>query len=518
MDASLLPLGLNPDPYKLPSISDRSSLARIARGVQVGDPSFDELSIDVLRNLVAGLSPDVTQGSGYHADGSPQGSKLPDRELLSLPPWADLSRMRRGQQVFEDHCLYFMRAFEVALLWGCRIDRFADVLVRSGYTSSPRVAFRRFRDTARHVCTWCADKDLTSTARQEAHPAHHGCKALRSITQVRAAHSLARRRVKSAEVCSVGVPVSQYDLSFTLMAFSLIALDGVVNDFNQPLTQAEVDDYLHLWRVLGCLHGILDEFNPCNSSEDAMEILKDINELFFFAGYAFGGVGAAQKLTLTVFDGFATWGTGTGPDLLGAVFLRPLCKKPFVPLSAIDWMPVGRALAADKESSVAVRRLHIACAMNEAMLHFLSRRPSLEKGIQRTYFRLLRWGLVDGGIALNKAESFLRCLSSLHHAMVACLALVALPLETQCRRDATVAATDVSEAERREKFMVWRRSFDGFRYTGPVAAVTRLTLSMLARRVALVSASGVCAAALAWKLIRLVLALQRGKSRKMTSF
>lgn len=480
---------MDDDPYLLPSIAERSNLGRIARGFDVGDPPFDALPTSSLQSLVRGLSPDVC-GTDSAESGAENAT---DCHLLhmKLPHWADAEQLRRGQQVFRSHCLYFMRAFEVALLWGCRIDRFADVLVRSGYTSSPRVAFRRFRDTARHVFLWCCDEQLAEHTRSDqeinALNPNISCAALRSIFKVRGAHALARRRVQDAGACSVGTPVSQYDLALTLMAFSVIALESVVNDFGQPLTAQEIEDFLFLWRTLGWLHGVKDEFNTCLNPNDALEIMKDTNEAFFFND-VFDGREASRKLTLTVFEGFSIWGSGMGRDLLGAVYLRPLHKKLFVAFESIYWIPAGRALAVEEGNEMARRRVHVACAMNNGFLALLSRFPRLEKAIQRRYYAIVKWGLVEENISVRRAERGLRCMSMFHDAVVVCLAHLLGPLglvgSTIASKEGELSQPRPKQTkdERLNAFQTWRNSFRGFQYTGQVLPLTNLSIvSILCR-------------------------------------
>eukprot|EP00929_Paragymnodinium_shiwhaense_P068892 TRINITY_DN34740_c0_g2_i1.p1 TRINITY_DN34740_c0_g2~~TRINITY_DN34740_c0_g2_i1.p1 ORF type:complete len:560 (+),score=110.77 TRINITY_DN34740_c0_g2_i1:52-1731(+) len=505
------------DPYAMPKIPEQSSLGRIARGVDVGDPCWDDLPAASLRAASAGLSPDVYEGAPPAVDPgcrpdvagacpcSPQAAQreetaAPPDLRDSIPAWVDPERVKRGQKVYQNNCYDFMRSFEVALLWGCRIDRFADVLVRSGYTSSPRVAFRRFRDTARHVAIWCSDDRLSAALARTEAAGETKSIALKSIAQVRAAHSLARRRVRAAGSCNVGLPVSQYDLALTLMAFSLIALDGVVNDCEVSLSDEEIDDYLHLWRTLGYLHGIQDEFNPCNDRADALEILKDINELFFFADTFRRQSDAAKSLTLRVFEGFSLWGTGTGGAILSANFLRPLQKKPFIPLNSITWMPLGQALTCSTGSSwktaVQRRRIHVACALNASMMSLLQQQPWLRRLIQLRYFRLLKWGLVEGNIPLNRAERGLFLSTRVHEAIITVLAVLLVPFgfgrrtspvadDDAAGSETALARAGISEDQRCQLMKVWRSQYNqNFRYTGLRQPLTKLSFGALLRRVA----------------------------------
>eukprot|EP00927_Polykrikos_kofoidii_P078804 TRINITY_DN75606_c0_g1_i1.p1 TRINITY_DN75606_c0_g1~~TRINITY_DN75606_c0_g1_i1.p1 ORF type:complete len:555 (+),score=74.54 TRINITY_DN75606_c0_g1_i1:135-1799(+) len=466
------------DAYRLPTIPEGSHFARMVGGVGVGDPVFDVLEGRQLRHAASLIGKDTRQRSGSWLEASDVAGSKEEAScgeatttaaptsteigsdllstMASLPTWADPDRMRRGQAVYKQNCLFFTLAYKVALLWGCRIDRFAAVLVRSGYTASPLIAFRRFRETARHVITWCSDPAFPACGDGQTESA-----ALLSIIQVRAAHALARRHVAASGACTVGVPVSQFDLAFTLMAFSLIALDNVINDLGQHITREEAGDYLHLWRVIGHFHGILDEFNPCRDFDDAVEILKDSQELFFFGSYALGGKPAARKLTLTVFEGFGTY--TSGPDILGATFLQPLRTKPFLPMKAIDWLPFGSAYAGVPGQETAHRRLQVACYLFNGVLERIAQWPRLRRFVNMRYYNGLQNRLVKRSMPQERMEAFLRVASSATQAFVACLArlcglLGLVPDDGPVR--------EVSEEERRALFVKWRSNFDGFAQRG----------------------------------------------------
>ncbi|CAL1138466.1 unnamed protein product [Cladocopium goreaui] len=436
-------------------------LGRIVKGSTCGDPAFDQLSLDVLRQLANSgtLLRSSSQRASYCA------AKVPARVTLRLPCWADRPKMRRGQQVFRDHGFDFFCAFEIALIWGCRVDRFADVLVRSGYTSSPKSAFRRFHETLRHVLTWCCDEGLAVDDVSE---------TTQSILKVRAMHALVRRRCRDGHA---EMPISQYDLAFTLMAFGIISLDIVLNGFQRSLSDQEIDDWLHLWRVLGNLHGILDEFNPCNDVNDAAGILQDINELFYFAAEGFQG-GHARNLTLAVCEGFSTWGKGLGGHLLGAMFLRSLRAKRFISSESIEWIPFGQAFFEEHHgnASLACRGQHIACALIDLVISVLSQRPSLDRAFQRGYFYLLRWAVVQRNIPMMETEMIVRCLSFFIDLIFKLLALL-----TCGAIDNVCISRNRCECRREVHFRQWQEHLDGFRHIGPSSDLTCLTLPRLLR-------------------------------------
>lgn len=58
-----------------------------------------------------------------------------------------------------------------------------------------------------------------------------------------------------------GVPISQLDMTFTIMTFSVMVVDGM-QALGVEWTEAEARDYFHLWQVYGELQGIRPEWMP----------------------------------------------------------------------------------------------------------------------------------------------------------------------------------------------------------------------------------------------------------------
>ncbi len=63
-----------------------------------------------------------------------------------------------------------------------------------------------------------------------------------------------------------GTPVSQLDMVFTIMTFSLHVVDGLAA-LGVQLTAEEADDYFHLWRMYGLLQGIRPEWMPVSMQD-----------------------------------------------------------------------------------------------------------------------------------------------------------------------------------------------------------------------------------------------------------
>jgi hypothetical protein len=63
-----------------------------------------------------------------------------------------------------------------------------------------------------------------------------------------------------------GVPINQEDLAGTLMTFSIQILDGFKR-FRIPVSDAEAEAFLHVWKVIGHLMGVLPELIPVDVAD-----------------------------------------------------------------------------------------------------------------------------------------------------------------------------------------------------------------------------------------------------------
>ena len=166
----------------------------------------------------------------------------------------------------------------------------------SGYADSADSNFRRYQATAYHTQDWMRF-DLQS----EDSPAR------KSIKQVRAMHSLARRKAIEQNLMqkeSNGIPLSQYDMAETLFAFSSVSIDIICHTFklSHKLDDTKRRDMISVWRLIGFYLGIQDEYNTCSSLE--------YNKKCFFDWHTWSvcritsGSAASKKLVETTCEGF----------------------------------------------------------------------------------------------------------------------------------------------------------------------------------------------------------------------
>lgn len=253
------------------------------------------------------------------------GTLLRDRDsglpAQDLPTWVDTDLVRRGQRVFLKLGRPLFSSMMVSLILGCRISRFADVLLHSpgGYCGDALQTFRRFRDTAMHILCWISH-DLFD----------HQSPARKSLSQVRAMHVAARMRVQALGRCSIGAPVSQYDLAIVLLAFSGMAVDYVKNEFGfAELSQHDIAAYIHLWRYIGWLLGIHDDYNPCASVSLCSDLLADLYLVSNLDANENEIGDSGQILYHSILKSFGKFGIGLGPTVTRALPCVGLTKAGF---------------------------------------------------------------------------------------------------------------------------------------------------------------------------------------------
>lgn len=237
---------------------------------RIGDPEADEAiealqaagqtgaALRILRTLVLNDQPppDELPASVRHYIG----------ETRALPPWADRELILRGEHLFQRWGMQIgLLLFHKAMAEGYLAERFARVLhFTSALASDPR---RRLLETGQLIFDAMAPGGLGI-----------GGKGIATAMRVRLLHAAIRRTIKdrSAEEPSLwppeyGEPISQEDMAFTLMGFSVVMLDGL-GQMGARVSRADSEAYIHCWRVVGYFIGLDDTMNPATFDE-ARELL-----------------------------------------------------------------------------------------------------------------------------------------------------------------------------------------------------------------------------------------------------
>ena len=240
----------NQDGYAPPPYTGAMK-AVLASGLHVGDPAADELGRSALISTIHSDSPEQF---GDSAD--------------ELPTWDDLDweSVRRGQKLFSDHQSYAHLGLGGILLVGFCIRRNADVLLQSGYATSPLVAYQRYMHTGFYLIDWFTT-DLTDAASL----------GRQSLRKVRAMHALGRLKCIETEMFDdkEGVPVSQSDLAQTQLAFTGVWFEWVQH-VRGVFGEQDLEDMVAVFRVVGHFLGIKDECNVCSSLARNRECYHDL--------------------------------------------------------------------------------------------------------------------------------------------------------------------------------------------------------------------------------------------------
>lgn len=184
------------------------------------------------------------------------------KNMLPTPSWVDEAKIKRGQQFMLKHIGKWAVSLGHSLLVGFSFVRFAVVLHRAGYAQSAEGAAKRYVATLYHMIDWFQYdivKDKTG-------------RGLRSLYTVRALHAHARKVCKplflyegNKEKRDIGIPLCQYDMATVLLDFCMIAFSMVEVEFKYgKFPDDEMDDVVHLMRLIGYHLGIKDEYNICS--------------------------------------------------------------------------------------------------------------------------------------------------------------------------------------------------------------------------------------------------------------
>jgi ER-bound oxygenase mpaB/B'/Rubber oxygenase, catalytic domain len=197
-------------------------------------------------------------------------------ETLLMPEWADMGKVKRGQQLFE------MYSLQVACCLFCASlpsSYAAAKGVQVLHTTARLVtdARRRVMETGRFLI------DVATVGGLD----EHG-KGRRAIQHVRLMHAAVRRLIMARNEltpgmwhCDWGMPINQEDLAGTLLAFSYVFSDPM-RRIGVCVGAEDVDAYLHLWNVIGHLLGVREELLVRDGAE-ATELFDAIRRRQFKA-------------------------------------------------------------------------------------------------------------------------------------------------------------------------------------------------------------------------------------------
>lgn len=223
---------------------------------QAGDPPADE--------VVAALGRDVWSINATLRHVHTNGCELPSelapaaRALLApvleegdaLPAWADVRRIARAQAWAERHLFHItVGLFCASLPSSYGAAKGARVLVATGRMERAQLD-RRINETAQFFLDVVAVDGFGPSGR-----------ALRAIQKVRLMHAAVRRHLIDLQLDEGEIPINQEDMLGTLFSFSAMVVRSV-RLLGVAVSDAEADDFQHLWRVVGALLGVRTDLMP----------------------------------------------------------------------------------------------------------------------------------------------------------------------------------------------------------------------------------------------------------------
>jgi hypothetical protein len=241
-----------------------------------GDAPADKVIADILaEGDVAGANAVLAQlvrNSGAVPADFPEGLKQFIAASGVLPDWTDRERIRRAQTVFTSQGALFglvlMSESLPVLYAGGRGG--AQLLYGTGQLSAH--FRRRASETLRFILDVMEPGGLLPDG-----------KGLRAIQKVRLMHAAIRHYGEHSPLWKDkpgwGRAINQEELAGTLLAFSSVALGGL-RKLDVRFSPEDEECFLHVWRVVGHVLGILPEMLPVDM-KDAKGFWKQIGERNF---------------------------------------------------------------------------------------------------------------------------------------------------------------------------------------------------------------------------------------------
>ncbi|MBM9500174.1 DUF2236 domain-containing protein [Leptospira sp. 201903071] len=200
---------------------------------------------------------------------APIPSELPDyfedyfEKTGVLPEWADPKQIVIAEKIFTSfgpQILMILCCKSLPMSYTC--GNGAEVLVHTGrlveQNGSTDKVYRRLMETTQFVVSVLQEGGLS--------PQGDG---IRVAQKVRLMHASIRHFIKQSGQWNSewGEPINQEDMAGTLQSFSSLILDGLAFS-GITLSTDEKNSFIHLWRVVGHILGVLPELSP-EKNEDA---------------------------------------------------------------------------------------------------------------------------------------------------------------------------------------------------------------------------------------------------------
>lgn len=196
-------------------------------------------------------------------------------ETSTLPKWADPTKVKEGEKLFSlygPEIFMLLNVSSLPLCYTCA--KGAQVLYDTGRLLSHNGDIdplaRRLMETAQMVVNVLAEGGLSPNG-----------KGVITLQKVRLIHASIRYYLKHKQYDNkewdtdkFGEPINQEDLAGTLMSFGPVIISGLKR-LNVQLSDEQIDNYMHCWKVVGYLMGIENRLLP-NTYEEGFDLATKI--------------------------------------------------------------------------------------------------------------------------------------------------------------------------------------------------------------------------------------------------
>ncbi|MDX6742749.1 oxygenase MpaB family protein [Actinocorallia sp. A-T 12471] len=238
-----------PDPDPTPE-----EFAAVARGLTRSDEAGAALAVAIGEREVT-----LAQFREALAHGVPHDAPEPLRAFFAVvedrPGWVDEARLRRGARVMRRAGTNMVDVLNGSLLSGYRSSADTAALVMTGALSGAPT--RRLGETMKWAVECVREDGMARWG-----------EGWRLTVHVRLMHALVNRRlVRRADwdVRERGLPINQADQGATLGLHCTYYLLGI-RMLGFPVGKADADAVMHLWRYVGWLMGVADEWLPLSEA------------------------------------------------------------------------------------------------------------------------------------------------------------------------------------------------------------------------------------------------------------
>ncbi|XP_058447949.1 uncharacterized protein LOC131428215 [Malaya genurostris] len=186
-----------------------------------------------------------------------------DSYEISLPPWYDEEKFKRGQQFFNRNFAATMAAALCGLVSVFAIPSILEVLIFTNRSSTPVTAYKRYVLTILHTLNWY---------REAMKPGSNCWKSLEYVRRIHAVSS------KQANTKHPKMLISQKDMAITQFGFIGYVMIGP-RKLGIQYDEKELEGFVHLWRTIGHMLGIQERFNLCtDSASKTLRRMEALNE------------------------------------------------------------------------------------------------------------------------------------------------------------------------------------------------------------------------------------------------